>query len=477
MSGRHLLPQHATCSVGLSGVVFALIVAETHVNAIQHRSFYGLFTVPAVYFPWLLLVLWQFLFPHISFFGHLGGILAGVFYSRGWLASVTPSPASFQVSCPPPSPGACFWLSCSAEPCDLSSRLLRRWQPFGTCRAEYLTFQNVRHFEPHRFLGGHTPCLCAGTAILCFLTTLFYVQMPGSHPGYFEVEILLGICDAIIKELSYSSGPLSDVCLSERASPSPLALAAAAPRTGRSFSLLKSPLPRRHRRTGPPVPQEVLTPPLTLQVAEQWLPFRVCLPLDTCISSSGSGASASQELLPVSYSPPRPTPGRIEGAFTGTGTRAEGATRPSSSASFSSWPGLTSLLPGAAQSTGAESAPFLGGSLPLGACLRLSLNVHDPCAVGLVACAESSSELQYLIVISNHGRWSVCNAHVQSFLLPKAADVSNKRGEKWDVLADLRSMGSDHPPSAEKSKSLPFCRSLDVCTTYGKQVISEQVPA
>ena len=84
--------------MGLSGVIFALIVAETHVNAIQHRSFYGFFTVPAAYFPFLLLVVWQFIFPNISFFGHLGGILAGILYTRGWLAPLTPSSSSFQVS-------------------------------------------------------------------------------------------------------------------------------------------------------------------------------------------------------------------------------------------------------------------------------------------------------------------------------------------------------------------------------------------
>jgi hypothetical protein len=96
--GRHFAPQHATCSVGFSGVIFALIVAETHVNNIQHRSFYGLFSVPAAYFPWLLLVLWQFIIPQVSFFGHLSGILAGIMYSKGWLACVTPTPSSFQVN-------------------------------------------------------------------------------------------------------------------------------------------------------------------------------------------------------------------------------------------------------------------------------------------------------------------------------------------------------------------------------------------
>ena len=39
------------------------------------RSIFGLFTVPAKFYPWVLLVVWQLLVPQVSFLGHLTGLL------------------------------------------------------------------------------------------------------------------------------------------------------------------------------------------------------------------------------------------------------------------------------------------------------------------------------------------------------------------------------------------------------------------
>ena len=50
-------------------------------------------------YPWALLVFWQLLMPAVSFWGHLGGILAGEAYVRGWLKVLVPSQSLFQVSC------------------------------------------------------------------------------------------------------------------------------------------------------------------------------------------------------------------------------------------------------------------------------------------------------------------------------------------------------------------------------------------
>ncbi len=93
--GLHILP--ASCSVGLSGIIFALLVADNHLRSVQYRSVYGLFNVPAVYFPWVLLILWQLVLPHVSLFGHLGGIVAGTLYSLGCLKWLIPQTSTLQV--------------------------------------------------------------------------------------------------------------------------------------------------------------------------------------------------------------------------------------------------------------------------------------------------------------------------------------------------------------------------------------------
>ena len=48
-------------------------------------------------YPWALLVFWQLLMPGVSFWGHLGGLMAGEAYVRGWLKALIPSQSLFQV--------------------------------------------------------------------------------------------------------------------------------------------------------------------------------------------------------------------------------------------------------------------------------------------------------------------------------------------------------------------------------------------
>lgn len=49
-------------------------------------------------YPWALLVFWQLLMPGVSFWGHLGGLMAGEAYVRGWLKALMPSQSLFQVT-------------------------------------------------------------------------------------------------------------------------------------------------------------------------------------------------------------------------------------------------------------------------------------------------------------------------------------------------------------------------------------------
>ncbi|KAG6952534.1 hypothetical protein JG688_00013234 [Phytophthora aleatoria] len=66
------------CSVGFSGVLFALKVLLNH-NSPAFSSVYG-FRVPTKYAAWLELVVIHFLVPRSSFMGHMCGILAGYIF-------------------------------------------------------------------------------------------------------------------------------------------------------------------------------------------------------------------------------------------------------------------------------------------------------------------------------------------------------------------------------------------------------------
>lgn len=63
------------CAIGLSGVIFGLIVVDNCMTGATSRSIFGFFYVPAHLYPWTLLVLWQVIMPGVSFLGHLCGVL------------------------------------------------------------------------------------------------------------------------------------------------------------------------------------------------------------------------------------------------------------------------------------------------------------------------------------------------------------------------------------------------------------------
>lgn len=66
------------CIVGISGVIFALLViyllwTDPH----ERLSLFGLVAIPARLYPWALLIVFQLLLPSVSFLGHLSGLLVG----------------------------------------------------------------------------------------------------------------------------------------------------------------------------------------------------------------------------------------------------------------------------------------------------------------------------------------------------------------------------------------------------------------
>ena len=87
------------CAVGLSGVLFSLLVVEASNHAADEILLVlGLVPCPVRLYPVVLLVLLQLLLPAVSFYGHLGGLLAGFVYVRGWLPHRIRRPFSAECS-------------------------------------------------------------------------------------------------------------------------------------------------------------------------------------------------------------------------------------------------------------------------------------------------------------------------------------------------------------------------------------------
>ena len=83
-------------SLGFSGVIFQLSVLESNLSPNRTRSVFGILKVSSRMYPWALLVVIQFVMPHISFLGHLSGILLGTLQLHGALDVIFPSDAYIQ---------------------------------------------------------------------------------------------------------------------------------------------------------------------------------------------------------------------------------------------------------------------------------------------------------------------------------------------------------------------------------------------
>jgi rhomboid domain-containing protein 1 len=88
--------------IGFSGVIFHLLVLETHHSTTtttnnaandnnRTRNVFGLFEVSSKAYPYALLVAIQFIMPHVSFLGHLSGIIIGTMQCHGVLDRLFPS--------------------------------------------------------------------------------------------------------------------------------------------------------------------------------------------------------------------------------------------------------------------------------------------------------------------------------------------------------------------------------------------------
>lgn len=86
----------STCSIGMSGVLFTLLVINLHTSGTTHTSLFGLISIPVRWYPFILIALIQLLFPNVSMLGHLSGVASGYLFTNAYFRVVIPSNNAFQ---------------------------------------------------------------------------------------------------------------------------------------------------------------------------------------------------------------------------------------------------------------------------------------------------------------------------------------------------------------------------------------------
>ena len=79
-----------SCSAGFSGILFAFVVIESKFGAAESRNLCGI-NVPAMLYPWVILIGTYLIMSNISFIGHLSGIFTGLIYIFGGISWMTPT--------------------------------------------------------------------------------------------------------------------------------------------------------------------------------------------------------------------------------------------------------------------------------------------------------------------------------------------------------------------------------------------------
>lgn len=79
------------CAIGISGILFALLVVNLESSPGTSVNVCGLFTMPSRWYPWLLALVLQLFSPNLSFLGHLSGITMGYILVFGYLERITPA--------------------------------------------------------------------------------------------------------------------------------------------------------------------------------------------------------------------------------------------------------------------------------------------------------------------------------------------------------------------------------------------------
>ncbi|KAG2683209.1 hypothetical protein I3760_10G021800 [Carya illinoinensis] len=119
------------CSIGLSGIIFSMIVIETRLSGIQSRSVFGLFNVPAIWYALILLIVLQLLMTNVSLLGHLCGILSGFAYTYGLFNFLMPGTSFYSTI------ESSSWLSTED-----SQRFMGRGRTLGSGQSQIVSADN-----------------------------------------------------------------------------------------------------------------------------------------------------------------------------------------------------------------------------------------------------------------------------------------------------------------------------------------------
>lgn len=162
-------------SIGFSGVIFTLAVLESHSSPPNAtRSVMGMFSVPSRAYPWVLLILIQLMLPHISFVGHLSGLLVGILQSYGCIAFLFPS-ASLINKLEGSSACACLARFPQYVLCpDQADHIL----PRGVDMLQCCAWMSSRSSSPRRFTGSGVSGTVAGNAAAAAATAAGPSSLP-----------------------------------------------------------------------------------------------------------------------------------------------------------------------------------------------------------------------------------------------------------------------------------------------------------
>ncbi|KAF2075282.1 hypothetical protein CYY_003411 [Polysphondylium violaceum] len=78
-----------SCHIGLSGIVFALLEIECYGD--YNRRLFASINIPSKYYPLVVVIITQIIFPQASLVAHLAGIFVGYLYVNGYLNIMIPS--------------------------------------------------------------------------------------------------------------------------------------------------------------------------------------------------------------------------------------------------------------------------------------------------------------------------------------------------------------------------------------------------